>query len=405
MNSLLNKLQPFSFARLRSLLAGVAPNPAYSAVNLSIGEPKHPTPALVTDALVGALSGLAAYPPVLGGEPLRAGIARWLAGRYGLEGVDPATQIIPVNGTKEALFSFAQVAIDPRADAIAVFPNPCYQVYEGAALLAGATPHYLEQSAENDFRIQWQDVPESVWGRTQLGDLLLAGQPHRTVCGWMTGGTSSTLRSARFRDRFGRVLLEIYPHESDPPLGALKAAAHSDATTSGGLMFSASRSARTPPGCARRRRRRRRDREALPALPHLPRQRDELGPCKHARSPRGTTRPTYGESRPLYREKFDDARADPPPRPGRRRHRGGLLPLGARARRRRRGLRARPVRSAHVSRCRVPTSRADRRRAIPARLRAPRARRHRSLCIDAAGASASSANQLTRRNDQFATDD
>ncbi len=225
MNSLLNKLQPFSFARLRALLAGVTPNPAYSAVNLSIGEPKHPTPPLVTDALVGALSGLASYPPVLGGEPLRAGIARWLASRYGLEGVDPATQIIPVNGTKEALFSFAQVAIDPRANAIAVFPNPCYQVYEGAALLAGATPHYLEQSADNGFRIHWQDVPQEVWSRTQLVITCSPGNPTGNVMGLDEWRALFALS-----DRYGFAIAsdecysEIYLDESDPPLGALQAA-------------------------------------------------------------------------------------------------------------------------------------------------------------------------------------
>ena len=225
MNQLLNKLQPFSFARLRTLLAGVAPNPAFGAINLSIGEPKHPTPALVTDALVDALAGLSVYPPVLGGEALRAAISRWLASRYGLPGVDPATQIIPVNGTKEALFSFAQVAIDPRADAVAVFPNPCYQVYEGAAILAGATPYYLEQSPANRFRSQWREVPEAIWKRTQLVFTCSPGNPAGSVM-----DLDEWRELFALSDRYGFAIAsdecysEIYPDESAPPLGALQAA-------------------------------------------------------------------------------------------------------------------------------------------------------------------------------------
>ncbi|MCL4746697.1 MAG: succinyldiaminopimelate transaminase [Burkholderiaceae bacterium] len=225
MNPLLRRLQPFSFARLRTLLAGVAANPELGAINLSIGEPKHPTPAVVTDAIVGALGGLSVYPPPLGSERLRDAVSRWIANRYGLEGVDPATQILPVNGTKEALFSFAQVAIDPRADAVVVFPNPCYQVYEGAALLAGATPHYVEQSHDTGFRCDWSAVPRDVWSRTQLAFACSPGNPSGSVMDLDQWGELFALS-----DRYGFAIAsdecysEIYPDESTPPLGALQAA-------------------------------------------------------------------------------------------------------------------------------------------------------------------------------------
>jgi N-succinyldiaminopimelate aminotransferase len=141
-NPLLQKLQPYPFEKLRALLAGVTPDPAHSPINLSIGEPKHPTPALVKDALAGALDGLASYPATIGLPALRQAIAAWLARRYGIAAPDPETQVLPVNGTREALFAFAQTVLAP-GDRV-VCPNPFYQIYEGAALLAGAIPLYGE---------------------------------------------------------------------------------------------------------------------------------------------------------------------------------------------------------------------------------------------------------------------
>jgi len=137
MNPLLAKLKPYPFERLRALTGG---KPA--AINLSIGEPKHPTPRLVKDALAGALDGLASYPATAGLPELREAISAWLARRYGIPPPDPATQVLPVNGTREALFAFAQAVLDPTRAARVVTPNPFYQIYEGAALLAGATPVY-----------------------------------------------------------------------------------------------------------------------------------------------------------------------------------------------------------------------------------------------------------------------
>jgi N-succinyldiaminopimelate aminotransferase len=140
MNPLLEKLQPYPFEKLRALLAGVVPDARHSPINLSIGEPKHPTPALVKQALAGALDGLAAYPATIGLPALRQAVAAWLARRYGIPAPDPETQVLPVNGTREALFAFAQTVLAPGAKVVC--PNPFYQIYEGAAILAGATPVY-----------------------------------------------------------------------------------------------------------------------------------------------------------------------------------------------------------------------------------------------------------------------
>jgi N-succinyldiaminopimelate aminotransferase len=142
LNPLLERLQPYPFEKLRALLAGTTPDPALRPINLSIGEPKHPTPALVKDALVANLDGLAAYPATAGLPALRQAIAGWLGRRYGIPLPDPETQVLPVNGTREALFAFAQTVLSPGARVVC--PNPFYQIYEGAAILAGATPVYGE---------------------------------------------------------------------------------------------------------------------------------------------------------------------------------------------------------------------------------------------------------------------
>jgi N-succinyldiaminopimelate aminotransferase len=144
LNPLLERLQPYPFEKLRALLAGTAPNPALRPINLSIGEPKHPTPALVKNALIAHLDGLAAYPATAGLPELRKAISGWLGRRYGIPAPDPETQVLPVNGTREALFAFAQTIINSNEKSKVVCPNPFYQIYEGAAILAGATPVYGE---------------------------------------------------------------------------------------------------------------------------------------------------------------------------------------------------------------------------------------------------------------------
>ena len=225
MNPLLKSLNPYPFERLRELLQGVTPDPGWTPVNLSIGEPRHATPALVTDALVDALGGLSAYPPTLGTQALREAIAAWIRRRYGLRELDAATQVLPVNGSREALFAFAQTVIDPRAGALVVLPNPFYQIYEGAALLAGATPWYAEQAAHLGYRCDWSAIPEQVWQRTQLLYVCTPANPT---------GTVMPLEEWRLlfelSDRHGFVIAsdecysEIYFDESDPPLGSLQAA-------------------------------------------------------------------------------------------------------------------------------------------------------------------------------------
>ncbi|TMH87659.1 MAG: aminotransferase class I/II-fold pyridoxal phosphate-dependent enzyme, partial [Betaproteobacteria bacterium] len=155
LNPLLGGLQPYPFEKLRRLLADAAPNPALAPINLSIGEPKHPTPALVKNALAAALDSLAAYPATAGTPALREAIAAWLARRYGIPPPDAERQVLPVNGSREALFAFAQTVVDSGGKASVLCPNPFYQIYEGAALLAGATPLYATNPLEN---AHWQDV-------------------------------------------------------------------------------------------------------------------------------------------------------------------------------------------------------------------------------------------------------
>ncbi|MDB5870626.1 MAG: succinyldiaminopimelate transaminase, partial [Ramlibacter sp.] len=138
MNPLLSRLQPYPFERLRQLFVGVTPNPAYSPISLGIGEPKHPTPQFIKDALASSLDGLSSYPGTAGEPKLRDAFRLWLQTRYGLMGVDANTQMLPVNGSREALFAFAQTVIDPTRKPVVLCPNPFYQIYEGAALLAGA---------------------------------------------------------------------------------------------------------------------------------------------------------------------------------------------------------------------------------------------------------------------------
>jgi N-succinyldiaminopimelate aminotransferase len=229
MNPLLDRLQPYPFERLRQLLAGVTPNPDHRPISLGIGEPRHATPALVKDALCGAMDALAAYPPTAGDPALRAACARWLNRRYGLE-VDPATQILPVNGSREALFALVQTVIDPTPDAqgqrpVVVSPNPFYQIYEGAALLAGADTFYAPSDPARNFAIAWDQVPEEVWRRTQLVFVCSPGNPTGAVM-----PLDEWKKIFELSDRHGFVIAsdecysEIY-FRDEPPLGGLQAAA------------------------------------------------------------------------------------------------------------------------------------------------------------------------------------
>ena len=227
MNPLLSKLQPYPFERLRKLFADVTPNPAYPAISLGIGEPKHPTPPFIQQALADATreGGLAVYPATLGTPQLRASFTGWVQTRYGLT-LDPATQVLPVNGSREALFAFAQTVIDPTQDRpVVVCPNPFYQIYEGAALLAGAEPFYAPSDPARNFAVDWDSVPADVWARTQLVFVCSPGNPTGAVMplsGWE--------KLFALSDQYGFTIAsdecysEIY-FRDEPPLGGLEAAA------------------------------------------------------------------------------------------------------------------------------------------------------------------------------------
>jgi N-succinyldiaminopimelate aminotransferase len=182
MNPLLQRLQPYPFERLRQLFAGVTPSPAHRPISLGIGEPKHAAPDFLKRALAGALDdGLSNYPATAGSPALREACAGWVQRRYGVA-LDPATQVLPINGSREALFAFAQVVVDPtRPGATVLCPNPFYQIYEGAALLAGARPHYVPSVAERNFAVDWDGVPDEVWARTQLIYVCSPGNPAGAV--------------------------------------------------------------------------------------------------------------------------------------------------------------------------------------------------------------------------------
>ena len=228
MNPLLDRLQPYPFARLRQLFAGVVPNPAYSPISLGIGEPKHPTPPFLKQALVDALdtpgTDLSVYPATIGTPALREAFTGWLQRRYALA-LDPATEVLPVNGSREALFAFAQTVIDPGSKPVVVCPNPFYQIYEGAALLAGAEPYYAPSDPARNFAVDWDSVPEQVWARTQLLYVCSPGNPTGAVM-----PLPEWKKLFELSDRHGFVIAsdecysEIY-FRDEPPLGGLEAAA------------------------------------------------------------------------------------------------------------------------------------------------------------------------------------
>jgi N-succinyldiaminopimelate aminotransferase len=223
----LTVLQPYPFERLRALVSTIVPDPAKPPINLSIGEPRHATPRLVLDALAaGAATGLAHYPTTVGAIELREAIARWLRVRHHLSSIDPTAQVLPVLGSREALFSFAQTVVDSsRPRATVVVPNPFYQIYEGAALLAGAETYCVNADAESGFAHPWRAVPDAVWARTQLLYVCSPDNPTGRVLdldGWRA--------LFELSDRHGFVIAsdecysEVYFDETRPPLGALAAA-------------------------------------------------------------------------------------------------------------------------------------------------------------------------------------
>ena len=225
MNPLLTKLQPYPFERLRKLFEGVVPNPAFKPVSLGIGEPKHPTPQFIKDALTAGLGALSAYPATAGDLKLRTAFTDWLQSRYGVT-LDPATQALPVNGTREALFSLTQAVVDStRSPApIVISPNPFYQIYEGSALLAGAETWYAPSDPARNFAVDWDSVPVDIWARTQLVFACSPGNPTGAVM-----PLAEWKKLFALSERYGFVIAsdecysEIY-FRDEPPLGGLEAA-------------------------------------------------------------------------------------------------------------------------------------------------------------------------------------
>jgi len=227
MNPLLAKLQPYPFERLRELTRGVTPNPALRPISLGIGEPKHATPPFIKEALVGALDGLASYPATAGEPALREACAGWVQRRYGVT-LDAATQVLPVSGTREALFALAQTVVDgTRPGAAVVCPNPFYQIYEGAALLAGAEAVFAnpdpQAESRGDFAIDWSTIDDATWARTQLLYVCSPGNPTGAVM-----PLAEWQRLFELSDRHGFVIAsdECYSEIwfDAPPLGSLQAA-------------------------------------------------------------------------------------------------------------------------------------------------------------------------------------
>lgn len=224
MNPLLDQLQPYPFEKLRRLFADLTPNKAYAPISLGIGEPKHPTPAFIQQALADHLGGLASYPTTAGSDALRGTIAGWLERRYSLPKLDPATQILPVNGSREALFALAQTVINPVPGALVLCPNPFYQIYEGAAYLAGAQPYFVNSDPARNFGCDYRSVPATVWENVQLLYLCSPGNPTGAV---LTLDDWKDLFD--LSDRYGFVIAadecysEIYFHDA-APLGSLEAA-------------------------------------------------------------------------------------------------------------------------------------------------------------------------------------
>lgn len=228
MNPYFKDLQSYPFEKLKDLKAGITTNPDLEPIMLSVGEPKHAAPEFVKQTLCNAIDGLANYPSTKGLTALRETIANWATKRFNLatSSLDAETNVLPVAGTREALFAFTQAIVDSSngLKPLVVCPNPCYQIYEGAALLAGAETHYLNCNAEDDFNPDLEAVPEAVWQRCQLLQLCAPGNP--------TGATLSLAyykRALELADQYDFIVSndecysELYRDENNPPLGLLDA--------------------------------------------------------------------------------------------------------------------------------------------------------------------------------------
>ena len=226
MNPNLAKLQPYPFERLRQLFSDLAPPAERAPISLSIGEPRHASPAFVLKEIAANLDRLSNYPSTAGIPELRQSIAAWLQRRFALPAVDADHQVLPVSGTREALFAFAQAVVTPAPDALVMSPNPFYQIYEGAALLAGATPHFINCTADSGLLPDFASVSEQQWRQCQLLYLCSPGNPTGAVLSLaQLQHLVGLAREYDFIIAGDECYSEIYFDEGAPPAGLLQACA------------------------------------------------------------------------------------------------------------------------------------------------------------------------------------
>lgn len=250
MNPKLELLQPYPFARLRKLMDGLEPPADLQPISLHIGEPKHPTPSVLTDALIQHLDGLAAYPATTGIPELRQACAQWLMRRYSGVKINPDTEVLPVLGSREALFAFTQTIIDNNTEyqPVVVSPNPFYQIYEGSALLADARVEYVNCRAPH-FMPQWQEIDQNTWPKVQLVFVCSPGNPSGAVM-----NLDEWKKLFALQDKYGFVIAsdecysEIYFDDDNKPLGALQAASQLGRTFDRLIMFTSLSKRSNAPG-------------------------------------------------------------------------------------------------------------------------------------------------------------
>jgi len=226
MNPNLARLQPYPFERLNALKSGLTPPADKEHIALSIGEPKHPTPAFISEAIISHMHGLAQYPLTRGSDELRESITSWLSRRFHIptNDIDAGRHVLPVNGTREALFAFAQCVVEASNNALVLMPNPFYQIYEGAALLAGATPLFLNSTKESNYLADFSQVTETQWQDCQLLYICSPGNPTGAV---MDKQALTDLFA--LADKYDFIIAsdecysEIYFDENKPPMGMLQA--------------------------------------------------------------------------------------------------------------------------------------------------------------------------------------
>ncbi|MEE9337015.1 MAG: succinyldiaminopimelate transaminase [Methylococcaceae bacterium] len=227
MNPNLDQLHPYPFEKLKQLKQGITPPIDKAHIALSIGEPKHETPTLIHEALIKNIDGIAKYPTTKGLPELRQAIANWISHRFKIvtQDVDSETQVIPVSGTREALFSFTQAVVDSSQNSVVIMPNPFYQIYEGATLLAGAEPYYLNTTEATEYLPDFDSVPDEIWQRCQLIFICSPGNPTGTVI-----SKENHQKLMALAEKYDFIIAsdecytEIYDDENNPPQGLLQTA-------------------------------------------------------------------------------------------------------------------------------------------------------------------------------------